>query len=164
MTTFQDAKDSFYLTLRNGLAALHPDRTVTVRGAMRPAVLVAENELEPGDGNAPLDTFVLHWSAAVVDASEAMPLEHARCEICVATAGSPEVAGMDRGRTLAAMRAELDAMLLPGQAAKTSYAGPAPVLAATPVFWSSVAHEEVKETAGELRLRCAVEVFAWREP
>lgn len=164
MTTFQDAKDSFYMTLRNQLAVLNPDRTITVRGAARPAVLVAENELEPGDGKAPLDTFVLHWAAAVADTSEAMPLEHARCEIRVVPAGSPELAGMDRGRTLAAMRAELDAMLAPAQAVKTSYAGPAAVTAATPVFWSEAGSEQVTETAGELSTMCAVEVFAWREP
>ena len=118
MTTFQDAKDSFYLGLRNQLAVLNPDRTAMVRGASRPAVLVAENELEPGDGKPPLDAFVLHWTAAVVDTGEAMPLEHACCEIRVTTAGSPEVAGMDRGRTLAAMRAELHAMLAPDRRRK----------------------------------------------
>ncbi len=110
MTTFQDAKDSFYVAMRTRLAALNPDRTTTVREATRPALLVAENELEPGDGGMPTETFVLHWSAAVADTTEAMPLEHARCEIRVSTAGSPEVAGMDRGRTLATMRAELNAM------------------------------------------------------
>ena len=164
MTTFQDAKDSFYLALRNRLALLNPDRTATVRGAVRPAVVVAENELVPGDGNGPRNTFALHWSAVTADTSEAMPLEHARCEIRVVTAGSPEVAGMDRGRELAAMRAELQAMLTPAQAPKVSYAGPAVATAATPVFWSEIVSEEVKETAGELRLQCAVEVFSWREP
>ncbi|WP_419805138.1 hypothetical protein [Terriglobus sp.] len=164
MTTFQDAKDSFYVALRNQLAVLNPDRTTTVRGAVRPAVVVAENELQPGDGNPPLDTFVLHWFATAVDTSEAIPLEHARCEIRVSTAGSPEVAGMDRGRTLAAMRAELDVMLAPGQAVKTSHAGASAIEAATPVFWSTAAGEQVKETPGELRMLCAVEVFAWREP
>ena len=164
MTTFQDAKDSFYLALRNRLAALNPDRTTVVRGAVRPAVLVAENELQPGDGNPPPQTFVLHWSPAVADTSEAMPLEHARCEIRVTSAGSPEVAGMDRGRTLAAMRGELDAMLRPAQAAKTSYGGATPVAAATAVFWGAPAMEAVKQTAGELSMTCAIEVFAWREP
>ncbi len=164
MTTFQDAKDSFYLALRTQLAVLNPDRTTYVRGAVRPAVVVAENELEPGDGAPPLDTFVLHWSAATADTSEAMPLEHARCEISVSTAGSPEGAGMDRGRTLAAMRAELDLMLAPRQAAKTSCAVAIPVTAATPVFWSALASEQVKEAAGELSMTCAVDVFAWREP
>lgn len=164
MTTFQDAKDSFYLQLRNGLAAVSPDRTTTIRGAVRPAVVVAENEMEPGDGNLPRDTFVLHWFPAVVDNTEALPLEHARCVVRVITAGSPELAGMDRGRVLAAMRAELDAMLAPGQAVKTSYAAAAAVAAATPVFWSTVTDEQVSETAGVLTLQCAVEVFAWREP
>ena len=163
MTTFQDAKDSFYLCLRNQLALVNPDRTIAVRGAVRPAVLVAENELPAGNAEPVLDAFVLHWGAVATDNSEAMPLDHARCTIQVQTAGSPEVAGMDRGRVLAAMRAELAAMLAPGSAAKASYSGAAPVPAATPVFWSAVAPEELKEAVGTLTAMYAVDVFAWRE-
>ena len=164
MTSFQDVKDSFYMSLRSRLAALNPDRTTTVRGAVRPAVLVAENELPSGNAEPPLDTFVLHWSTVAADTSEAMPLEHARCDIRVRTGGSPEVAGMDRGRTMAAMRAELDAMLLPGQAIKASYAGGTAAAAATPVFWSGLVAEQAKETADTLSTVCSVDVFAWREP
>ena len=41
----QSAKDTFYVTLRDRLAALNPARTVVVRGMVRPGVLVEENEL-----------------------------------------------------------------------------------------------------------------------
>jgi hypothetical protein len=41
----QRAKDTFYITLRDRIAALNPARTVLVRGVVRPAVLVEENEL-----------------------------------------------------------------------------------------------------------------------
>ena len=41
----QNAKDTFYELLRGRLAALNPDRTVVVRGVVRPGVLVEENEL-----------------------------------------------------------------------------------------------------------------------
>lgn len=164
MTTFQDAKDSFYLDLRSQLAALNPDRTTTVRGAVRPAVVVAENELPAGGAQRPLNTFVLHWGPVAVDLGEAMPLEHARCEIQVVTGGSPELAGMDRGRVLASMHAELDAMLASGSAAKASYAGTVPVQAATPVFWNAVAAEQVKESTDTLSAVYTVDVFAWREP
>ncbi|GAA3752798.1 hypothetical protein [Terriglobus aquaticus] len=164
MTTFQDAKDSFYLLLRNGLATLNPDRTIVVRGATRPAVLVAENELPSGSAEQPLNAFVLHWGAVAVDGSEAMPLESARCTIQVQTSGSPEVAGMDRGRTMAAMRAELQSLLAAGSAAKASYAGASATAAATPVFWSGVVAEDLKETADTLNAAYSVDVFAWREP
>lgn len=164
MTTFQDAKDSFYLSLRNELAAVNPDRTIAVRGATRPAVLVAENELPAGSAEPVLDAFVLHWGAVATDSSEAMPLEHARCTIQVQTAGSPELAGMDRGRVLAAMRAELAAMLAPGSAGKASYFGATPVAATTPVFWSALVTEELKEGVDTVTATYAVDVFAWREP
>lgn len=163
MTSFQDAKDSFYLQLRDRLAAVNPDRTVVVRGATRPAVLVAENELEPGGGDDPKNAFVLHWGATEVDASEAMPLEGARCEIHFATAGSPELAGMDRGRTLSAMRGELTQMLRPQMALKTSYDGPLPIATLTPVFWSDVMEERSTSDAGTLGCVCVVKVFAWQE-
>ena len=169
-TTFQDAKDSFYLALRDRLAAVNPDRTTVVRGAQRPAVLVAENEQERGGGSGlqgasgdVRDAFVLHWGSVAADTSEAMPLEHATCEIRFATAGSAELAGMDRGRALAAMRGELGSMLLPAQAMKTSYAGEAPVAALTPVFWSDVTEEKRIETAGRVQCAVTVVVFAWKE-
>ncbi len=163
MTSFQDAKDSFYLELRNRLVALNADRTITVRGASRPAVLVAENEMEPGSADALRNAFVLHWNAVVADTSEALPLEHARCEIRFATAGSPELVGMDRGRTFAAMRAELGAMLQPQKAVKVSYTAGSAVTGATPVFWTGMVEERTTETAGALQCACAVDVFAWKE-
>ena len=40
----QFTKDTFYITLRNRLAALNPARVITLNGLTRPAVVVAENE------------------------------------------------------------------------------------------------------------------------
>ncbi len=40
----QNAKDSFYLALRTRLAAINPERTVLLRGALRPGIFVEEAE------------------------------------------------------------------------------------------------------------------------
>jgi len=109
MLSAQLAKDTFYATLRNLVASGNPARTVVVRGVTRPAVVAAENEL-PGaavDGIAPADTFCLRWTQFAVDTQGPMPLLALSCEIRYATDGTAGLAGMDRGRALAAMDAEL---------------------------------------------------------
>ena len=59
----QFAKDSFYMALRDRLASLNPQRTVTVNGVSRPAVIVAENEVVVPVEPLP-DTFYIEWGAA----------------------------------------------------------------------------------------------------
>jgi hypothetical protein len=99
----QNAKDTFYELLRNRLAAVNPERTVVLRGVTRPAVIVTENELL---SSAVLpDCFHLRWMGATVT-NGALPLAALTCEIGYETAGT-NAGGMDRGRTLAAMDAEL---------------------------------------------------------
>ena len=43
----QNAKDSFYMALRTRLAAINPERTILLRGAARPGILVEEAEAPP---------------------------------------------------------------------------------------------------------------------
>jgi hypothetical protein len=40
----QSTKDTFYITLRDSLAALYPTRTINLNGQERPAIVVPENE------------------------------------------------------------------------------------------------------------------------
>ena len=47
----QNAKDTFYVTLRDRLAAVNPARTMLVRGVIRPGLLVEENELASAYGS-----------------------------------------------------------------------------------------------------------------
>ena len=56
----QNAKDTFYMTLRDRLAAVNPARTMVVRGVTRPGSLVEENELVSAD--QPVDAFCLRWT------------------------------------------------------------------------------------------------------
>ncbi len=101
----QNARDTFYVTLRDRLAAVNPARTMLVRGVVRPGLLVEENEL--ASANAPADVFRLRWTGLRVDAEGALPLVVMGCEIRYATDGSAGNGGMDRGRLLAAMSGEL---------------------------------------------------------
>ena len=40
----QNAKDSFYMALRGRLTTINPERTVLLRGTVRPGILVEEAE------------------------------------------------------------------------------------------------------------------------
>ena len=58
----QFAKDSFYMALRERLASLNPQRTVTLNGITRPALIVAENEVVIPVEPLP-DAFYIEWAA-----------------------------------------------------------------------------------------------------
>ena len=75
----QSAKDTFYITLRNRLAVLNPSRTIVVRGAVRPAIFVAENELVAATN--PSEAFVLTWGDLTIDSTEPLPLHAMLCNI-----------------------------------------------------------------------------------
>ena len=55
----QNAKDSFYMALRTRLTAINPERTILLRGAVRPGILV--EEAEAPFSQLPNDVFVLRW-------------------------------------------------------------------------------------------------------
>lgn len=132
----QRAKDTFYVMLRDGVQAANPQRTTVVRGVSRPGVLVEENELPMVVAAA--DVFRLRWTELAVDAGGTMPLAKLRCEIVYETAGSAGMSGMDRGRLLAAMDAEL-VTVLAGEtqsAAKMDFSEGSPVPDGTRIFWS----------------------------
>ena len=163
MDSFQNAKDTFYVSLRDRLAAVNPERTTLLRSAQRPAVLVEENELAAGANPVANETFVLRWTELAADAAEALPLLRGRCEIRYAVAGSAEVASMDRGRVLAAMDAELRAMLYPAQVLKQAYGSGTAVAMITNVFWSDAVFGPTAVVADRLVRSVIVDVFAWRE-
>ena len=53
----QNAQNTFYITLRNRLVALNPNRTIYLRGVTRPGILVESNEFVVAQ--PPSDVFVL---------------------------------------------------------------------------------------------------------
>ena len=138
----QNAKDTFYEVLRTRIAAANPERTIVLRGVTRPGVLVEENELVSTTTTP--DCFRLRWIDAAVDAANALPIAAMSCEVIYETAGTAANGGLDRGRLLAAMDAELVSALNsePQNAAKQNYAALASGGSAVPmntnIWWSDV--------------------------
>jgi hypothetical protein len=165
----QNARDTFYVTLRDRLAALNPARTIVLRGVTRPGVLVEENELT--SAYQPVDAFCLRWTGLSVDARAALPLVTMTCEIRYATDGDSGNGGMDRGRLLSAMDGELVAAMsgAPQNVPKMSYvaaaggSGLAPVAMATNVFWDDVAFGAAAVNGERLERVATVEVFSYQE-
>lgn len=163
----QNAKDSFYEVLRDRLAGLNPERTVTVRGVTRPGLLVDENETESIAGLP--DCFHLRWTEAAVTEEGQLPLLSLTCELSYATAGTAMNGGLDRGRCLAAMDAELLAAVrqCPQNAVKKDFSalanGGAAATLTTRVWWSDLTFEPVKVKADRLVRTAALEVLSFQE-
>lgn len=163
----QNAKDTFYEVVRSRLVALNPERTIVLRGMVRPGVLVEENELL--SAVALPDCFRLRWSVASVDANGCLPLVALQCSIHYETAGTAVNGGMDRGRALAAMDAELQGLVnaLPRNFLKTNYAGlatgHAAVAMTTNVWWSEVAFGEMAIDDDRLARTATVQVMSYEE-
>src|SRR6202012_4652064 len=101
--SMQNARDTFYVTLRDRLAAVNPARTIVLRGVTRPGVLVEENEL--ASATVPVNAFCLRWTGLSVDTQGALPLATMTCEISYMTDGDSGNGGMDRGRLLSGVDA-----------------------------------------------------------
>ena len=133
----QFAKDTFYVTLRDRLAALNPARTITLNGVTRPAVVVAENEIVVPVKPLP-GAFYIEWGAA-----QTVPHQIADCAIfsleCLISYhsfGTVE-SGVDRGRTLATLDMELLSITQPATAPKRDYTQTTPVDLGTSIVWNT---------------------------
>jgi hypothetical protein len=163
----QNAKDTFYTTLQARLAAINPSRTLVLRGLVRPATLVDENELPTAW--IPMDAFRLQWTKLHVTSASPLPLVEMECSIQYATDGSSGNGGMDRGRLLAAMDAELASALAaePHTVAKLNYAavgaGVAPIATGTNVFWADPVFGAASAVGERLERTATVQVFANQE-
>ena len=164
--TLQDVKDTFYTALRDRVAAGNAGRQVLVRGVLRPAVVVTENEL-PGaaiDGIALADCFCLRWTSVRRD----LGLRVLGCEVKYATDGTVGAAGMDRGRALGALDAELMQALAaaPQSAAAVTVseavAGAAVAsLAGTRVFWGDPVLGDAVLRGERVERTATVEVYGY---
>jgi hypothetical protein len=163
----QNAKDTFFRMLAGRLAALNPARTIVVRGLTRSGVLVEENEL-PSNAIA-TDCFRLSWTGLHQDTAQALPMESLECSIRYATDGSAGAAGMDRGRALAAMDAELSAALLastfntPKLNFTAASGGAGPVTMVTDITWSDPVFGPAEAVGERLARTVTVQVIAWQE-
>jgi hypothetical protein len=157
----QNAKDSFYLALRTRLAAINPDRTVLLRGALRPGILV--EEAEAPTAALPTDVFVLRWLAfgADMDLNSAMAAEE--CEILYVTCGTQAFGGLDRGRNLSAMDEEILAMLQPFYTPKMNYSVQPATTMQTQVFWDEPTFAPISIQRDRLSRSVKVMVYSYQE-
>lgn len=148
----QFTKDSFYMALRERLAALNPQRTVMVAGATRPAVIVAENELVIPVEPSP-DAFYLEWGAAqgVKGTRGKRALMQMECVISYHTLGSC-TSGVDRGRVLGELDTELMTICQPSHTAKQDYSRTPGASLGSSIFWAMPELGKVSGSEGPAKL------------
>ncbi len=161
----QSAKDSFYIALRDRLAALSPERAVFLDGATRPAIVVSENE--PLTSAAPLEQcFYLAWSEATpvsATAAARCPIFQLEATFEYRASGTPEQVSVDRGRRLAELDLELAQMLSPRFTAKKDYTQTPAADLGSAVLWSPPEFGPVETRERSLRRTARVTVFFWPE-
>lgn len=157
----QNARDSFYIALRDRLAVINPARVVTLRAVQRPGIMV--EDAEAPQAQLANDIFVLRWSAERADTQLPTLLAQMTCEIHYASSGSQPNSGLDRGRALAAMDSELLAILSPPQTPKWNYAQTPPAAMQTFVFWLEPTFAPVAVQRDQLLRTASVTVFAFEE-
>lgn len=158
----QNAKDTFYTTLRNRLAALNPNRVMILRSIQRPGILVEDTEAPLAQ--MPADVFVLRWTGLATDTQLPSALTQMTCEIHYTTGGTQSNNGLDRGRSLAEMDAELLAITIPSNTQKMSYAQSTGTVAMeTEVFWSAPVFVAAATSRERLTRIAKVDVFAFQE-
>ncbi len=158
----QNAKDSFYVALRTRLAALNPSRTILLRGAVRPGIVV--EEAEAPFATLPSDVFVLRWQILGLDSALPLALAAEECEIFYQTGGSQSFGGLDRGRMLSAMDSEVAQLLQPQSAMKFSYSTQPPTQMLTQVFWDDPVFTPITTQRDVLSRSVKVRVYSYQEP
>jgi hypothetical protein len=157
----QNAKDSFYMALRSRLATLNPERTIVLRGALRPGILV--EEAEAPFSQAPSDVFVMRWIGLGIDVNLDAALVAAECEIVYQTCGCQSFGGLDRGRALSAMDEELLSILQPFSTPKLSFIATPPAPMLTQVFWDEPAFGPVATQKDRLGRSVKLMVYSYQE-
>lgn len=133
----QSTKDTLYIALRDRLATVNPSRIISMNGAIRPAIVVAENEAVVPVTPLP-DTFYLEWGAvqAVPQQIGDRSIFSLECVISYHTFGSVE-SGVDRGRSLASLDTDLITITQPATALKRDYTQSPPVDLGTSIVWGT---------------------------
>jgi hypothetical protein len=155
----ENAKDTFYITLRNQLSVVNPARAVLLRGVERPGIYV--EEVEGIMALMPPDVFVLRWTALKINVNSPLPLSQMDCEIHYTTSGTGAFGGLDRGRAMSAMDGELTTILTPASAPKFDYTKTPPVPINTNVFWTEPTFAPLETTRDRLSRVATVTVFSY---
>jgi hypothetical protein len=157
----QNAKDTFYITLRTRLTTVNAARTMMLRSVTRPGILVQDAETPLPQPQ--LDAFTLNWTGFQADLQLPAILAQMTCDIQYATAGTPTNAGLDRGRALEEMDYEVLKLLYPYSAQKMNYAQNPAAAMETLVFWSEPAFSPIVTLRDRLSRTAKVTVYAFQE-
>jgi hypothetical protein len=157
----QNAKDSFYMALRTRLVAINPERTILLRGTVRPGILV--EEAEAPFAQLPSDVFVLRWLGLGVDMNLESTMAAEECEIVYQTCGTQSFGGLNRGRSLNDMDEELMAMFEPFCTPKFNYASTPPAALLTQVFWDEPTFGPITIQKDRLSRSVKVMVYSYQE-
>lgn len=163
MNAAQSAKDSFYAALRARLAALNPQRTVTLAQQDVPAILVEENEA-PNSAQPLCDCFYVRYGAVypLNPSSSALAPFTLDCVISYRTRGTRDDA-TDRGRMLSTLDSELLAIAAPPRTAHSDYTQTPPLDLGTPVFWSLPQLGAIDSVGAELRRSAQLTIFFYSQ-
>ena len=157
----QNAKDSFYVALRTRLVAINPQRTILLRGTVRPGIVV--EDAEAPFNQLPDDAFVLRWLGLGVDADLDSTMAAEECDIIYQTCGTQSFGGLDRGRALSEMDEELIAMLQPFYTPKLNYTATPAAAMLTQVFWDEPVFGPVASNRDRLGRSASVMVYSYQE-
>ena len=157
----QNAKDSFYLALRSRLAALNPERTVLLRGSVRPGILLEDAEAPFSQPRS--DVFMLRWVGLGADLHLPSTLAAMECEFSYSTPGTQAFGGLDRGRSLTIMDRELLAILQPFSTPKFNYAVQSAAPLVTQVFWDEPTFAPITTQRDRLSRTARVMVYSYEE-
>ncbi len=157
----QNAKDTFYIALRDRLAIANPERTINLRSVTRPGIMV--EDAESPVPLIPLDAFVLRWTGVEIESHLALPLVQLICEIQYSTAGTQALSGLDRGRLLEEMDAELLQILTPASTQKLNYSTTPATAMQTMIFWDQPEFGPLTTLRDQISRVVTVTVWSWQE-
>jgi hypothetical protein len=149
------------MALRARLAVINPERTILLRGAARPGILV--EEAEAPFSQLPNDVFVLRWLGLGVDLDLGTTMVAEQCEIIYQTCGTQSFGGLDRGRALSAMDEELVAMAQPFYTPKLDYTATPPASMLTKVFWNEPGFGPIVIQRDRSSRTASVMVYSYQE-
>ena len=149
------------MALRTRLTAINPERTILLRGAVRPGIVVEEAE-------APFnqllkDVYVLRWLGLGVDVDLVSTMAAEQCEILYQTCGTQSFGGLDRGRLMSQMDEEVTAMLQPFHTPKLNYTATPPAAMLTQVFWDEPGFSPLTMERDRLSRSAHVMLYSYQE-
>ena len=147
----QAAKDSFYMALRARLTGLNPARTVTIDGVAVPGILVREN-LAPQFNEAQAGVFYLDFGELLV-AESTRPMLGMDCHIWYASDGTAGGTGVDRGRMLAEMDAELVSICTPPHSEMLDYTQTPSANLGAGIFWTAPEIADMESDAAGAKMQ-----------